>query len=261
MLEFVLTIITHLIPLILISIPFLILFHFHLKKQINNIPQKQEPNINELENKLNELIEQNNKQNQNLNLQKDLTSTTTNTISSYINLDKKHLKGFHLFQLIFSLIKNNSDDKKVLKILRHYLPSCSNSHLIAILHSFKQFLNISAKDNVQKNLLKDLYNNKVRSTLIYLEKKINLTINKLPYTPSSLHQIIINQVVIYSLIFASFSEFYNQNTTIKILKLSQSLSPELFKYWHSFNKTPPNHFKILNKYNNLPTQHSQSHIH
>ena len=229
--------------------PFLILFRLHLK---NKTAPKEEPNINELEEKLNTLIEKNSQQNQNTTLQNDLNQTTTNTISSYINIKPKKHKGFHLFQLIFTLIKNNTNDRKILKILRHYFPSCANSHLIAMLHSFKQFLSISARDNQQKYLLKDLYNNKIRSTLLYLEHKINSTINKLPYFPPSQHQEIIDKAVIYGLIFASFSEFYNKEATLKILKLSQNLSPQLFKYWHSFDTAPQNYLSILQKYNSIP---------
>ena len=123
-----------------------------------------------------------------------------------------------------------------------------------MLNSFKHFLNITAKDNIQKHLLKDLYDNKIRSTLLYLEQKINSTINRLPYSPSYQHQAIINQATIYGLIFATFSEFYNHDSTITILKLSQNLSPELFKYWHSFEKHPPNYLKILEKYNTIPKE-------
>ena len=61
MLEFILTIITHLIPLILISIPFLILYNLHLKNKSQQNANK-EPDINELENKLKDLIEKNNTQ-------------------------------------------------------------------------------------------------------------------------------------------------------------------------------------------------------
>ena len=253
MLEFILTIITHLIPLILISIPFLILYNLHLKNKSQQNANK-EPDINELENKLKDLIEKNNTQANTNELANNLEKTTSNTISSYLNINKKHLKGFHFFQLIFSLIKNNTNDKKIIKILHHYFPSCANSHLQAMLNSFKHFLNITAKDNIQKHLLKDLYDNKIRSTLLYLEQKINSTINRLPYSPSYQHQAIINQATIYGLIFATFSEFYNHDSTITILKLSQNLSPELFKYWHSFEKHPPNYLKILEKYNTIPKE-------
>ena len=160
----------HLGPLLLLSIPIILLVR-GIKKSSIQPPQKLEPNINELEEKLKNLIEKNHITNTISNLKEDLKNSSSNTIGGYLKINKQDLKGFHLFQLIFSLIKNNAEDTKILKILRQYLPSCSNSHLYAMLNSFKVFLNISQKDNTQKILLKDLNNNKVRSTLLYLERK------------------------------------------------------------------------------------------
>ena len=156
----------HLAPLLLLSIPVILIIRGRKKQQE---PQKLEPNIIELEEKLKKLIERNHITNKLTNLKEDLKNSSANTIGGYIKMDKRDLKGFHLFQLIFSLIKNNAEDTKILKILRKYLPSCANSHLYAMLNSFKVFLNISQKDGTQKALLKDLNNNKVRSTLLYLE--------------------------------------------------------------------------------------------
>ena len=243
----------HLAPLLLLSIPVILIIRGRKKQQE---PQKLEPNIIELEEKLKKLIEKNHITNKLTNLKEDLKNSSANTIGGYIKMDKRDLKGFHLFQLIFSLIKNNTEDTKILKILRKYLPSCANSHLYAMLNSFKVFLNISQKDGTQKALLKDLNNNKVRSTLLYLERKLNQSLNETASVPPAMQPLLINQAVVYGLIFASFSEFYDRKATEKILKLTAQMSPELFKYWHqipqivssNYIETPKNipHSKQLN---------------
>ena len=223
----------HLAPLMLLFIPVVLLIR---GKKIQNEQPKLEPNINELEEKLNKLLKKNHLSNKMSNLKDELNNSSTNTISSYIKIEKRDLKGFHLFQLIFSLIKNNTEDTKILKILHNYLPSCANSHLYAMLNSFKVFLNISRKDGVQKALLKDLNNNKVRSTLLYLERKLNQTLSETTSIPPAMQSIFIDQAVIYGLIFASFSEFYDRTATERILRLTSQMSPELFKYWHQIPK-------------------------
>ncbi len=239
----------HLGPLLLLSIPIILLVR-GIKKSSIQPTQKLEPNINELEEKLKNLIEKNHITNTISNLKEDLKNSSSNTIGGYLKINKQDLKGFHLFQLIFSLIKNNAEDTKILKILRQYLPSCSNSHLYAMLNSFKVFLNISQKDNTQKILLKDLNNNKVRSTLLYLERKLNQTLNETANVPPAMQPLLINQAVIYGLIFASFSEFYDKKTTEKILRLTSQMSPELFKYWHQIPKIITSNY--IEKPKNIP---------
>ena len=224
----------HLAPLMLLFIPVILLIR---GKQKQLATQKPEPNINELEEKLNKLLEKNHNSYKLTNLKNELQNSSSSTISGYIKMDKRDLKGFHLFQLIFSLIKNKTEDTKILKILRQYLPSCANAHLYAMLNSFKLFLNISQKDGVQKTLLKDLNNNKVRSTLLYLERKLNQTLSETTAVPPAMQSIFIDQAVIYGLIFASFSEFYDRTATEKILRLTSQMSPELFKYWHQIPQT------------------------
>lgn len=227
--HFLLTVLLHLIPLALLMIPFLLLFDVSLKKR-NASSQK--PDMKELETRLQKLLENNHFSAKLNTLQQELQNTKSNTVAAYIKLNKEDLKGFHLFQLIFSLIKNNAEDEKIIKILRHYLPSCATTHLYAILHSFKVFLKISAKDGKQKELLRDLNHNRVRTTLLYLEQKINQTLNLVPSAPPAMQQLIIDRAVVYGLVFAGFCEFYDNDATEKILRLAHKLSPEIFKYWH-----------------------------
>lgn len=231
--HFLLIILLHLIPLALLLVPFLLLFDVSLKSRRGKIGQKEKkPDMQELENRLNKLLE-NNRQSERLDaLQKDLQNAKTNTVAAYIKLNKEDIRGFHLFQLVFSLIKNKAEDGKIIRILRHYLPSCATSHLYAILHSFKVFLNISAGDGKQKELLRDLNHNRVRTTLLYLEHKINQTLNQVTAAPPAMQQLIIDRAVVYGLVFAGFCEFYDNDATEKILRLANMLSPEIFKYWH-----------------------------
>lgn len=244
----------HLIPLLLLAIPFLLLFDVTLKSHRQTMPsfppQKKEPDIEKLENKLKQLLKDNQMSDKINSLQQELQSSRSNTVAAYIKLNKADLKGFHLFQLVFSLIKNNAEDRKIIKILRHYLPSCATTHLCAILHSFKVFLNISAKDGMQKELLNDLNHNHVRTTLLYIERKLNQTLNQVSNQPPAMQQMVIDQAVVYGLVFAAFCEFYDNEATEKILRLSHILSPELFKYWHL---APINSKKnIIFTKNNLP---------
>ncbi len=234
--HFLLIVLLHLIPLALLLIPFLLLFDVSLKgsrRQQDVLVQKEKkPDMHELENRLNKLLENNHKSAQIDTLQKELKNTKTNTVAAYIKLNKEDIRGFHLFQLVFSLIKNNAEEAKIIKILRHYLPSCATSHLYAILHSFKVFLNISARDGRQKELLRDLNHNRVRTTLLYLEQKINQTLNQVSSAKPAMQQLIIDRAVVYGLVFAGFCEFYDNDATEKILRLANMLSPEIFKYWH-----------------------------
>lgn len=233
--HFLLIILLHLIPLVLLLIPFLLLFDVSLKshrKQPVSASEGKKPDMKELESRLNKLLESNHQSAQIDALQKELQTAKTNTVAAYIKLNKEDIRGFHLFQLVFSLIKNKAEDDKIIKILRHYLPSCATSHLYAILHSFKVFLNISARDGKQKELLRDLNHNRVRTTLLYLEQKINQTLNQVAAVPPAMQQLIIDRAVVYGLVFAGFCEFYDNDATEKILRLAHMLSPEIFKYWH-----------------------------
>lgn len=234
MLNFLFILIIHLIPLILLLIPFLLLFDVSLKSSKKTTKTENQPlNTKELEDKLTKLIKTNQNSNSLTNLQKELEKTKSKTIASYMMTNTQKLHGFHLFQLIFSMIKNKADDQKIIKVLHHYLPSCSNSHLHALLKSLKTFLKITSADNVQKSLLKDLYNTKLQSTLLYLERKLNAKLLKLSSSPPSMQKLILDEATIYGLILASFTEFYDTNTTVKILELTNSLSPEIFTYWHA----------------------------
>ncbi len=230
--HFLLTILLYLIPLMLLMIPFLLVFDVSLKKHHSPTIKQPTPDMNELELRLKKLLENNHKSAQINTLQQELQNSKTNHVAAYIKLNKEDIQEFHLFQLIFSLIKNNAEDEKIIKILRHYLPSCATTHLYAILHSFKVFLNISYHDGKQKDLLKDLNQNRVRTTLLYLEQKINQTLNSVASAPPAMQQLIIDRAVVYGLVFAGFCEFYDNDATEKILRLAQQLSPEIFKYWH-----------------------------
>lgn len=242
MLNILLTIMLHIIPLLLLLTPFLLFFDVSLKSSKKTVPPAEpeiaKPDIGELEKKLKKMLEDNQMSAKIDSLQQELKTSRSNTVAAYITLNKKDLKGFHLFQLIFSLIKNSEEDQKIIKILRHYLPSCATSHLYALLHSFKVFLNISRKDGTQKELLRDLNHNRVRTTLLYLEKKLNNALNQVASVPPAMQQLIIDRAVIYGLVFAAFAEFYDNDATEKILRLANVLSPSIFKYWHTIKKNP-----------------------
>ena len=217
------------IPIFLLTIPFLILSYILTK---SNAPQKNEPNTEQLEEELKKLLE-NNTINTKNNLERhNLQSTYVHTTAAYLKNPKKTLRGFHLFQLIFSLIKNNTEDTKIIKILRHYLPNAPTSHLYAFLKSCKEFLNICKQDNKEKELIRDLNQNKFPSVLLYLEKKINFNLNRIPLSANTEQANIIEETTKLSLIFASFSQFYDQHTTEKILQIAHWLSPDFFQYWH-----------------------------
>lgn len=212
-----------------------------INRVINSIPDTKEPpisepDIDELEKSLNQLLEQHRLEEKTENLQQQLQSSKSNIIAGYLRHSKKDLEGYHLFQLILTLIKNQAEDTKIIKLMRHYFPSASTAHLYAMLKAYKKFLQISSQDNRQKELIKDLNQNKIRSTLIYLQEKLNLIINQVPPTPSALQQPLINQAMILGLIFASFSQFQNPIATEKILRLVASLTPEIFTYWHQVPK-------------------------
>lgn len=221
MLNLLLSITQYLIPVLLLAIPVLLFFDISPKRRKKTapaaIPLEQpapEPDIRELEKKLNRLLENNSSAARIDNLQKELQTSKSNTVAAYIKLNKKDLKGFHLFQLIFSLIKNRAEDAKIIKILRHYLPSCATSHLYAMLHSFKVFLNISREDGRQKELLRDLNHNRVRTTLLYLEGKLNQTLNQVSGTPPAMQQPLIDRAVVYGWSSPPFRSF----TTTKLPK-------------------------------------------
>ncbi|MBE6463633.1 MAG: hypothetical protein E7005_07795 [Alphaproteobacteria bacterium] len=241
--NFLFIIFMHLLPLILFLIPLLLFFDITLKTHKNKtLPEEPKPSIDDLEQKLAILISKNKAQDQSLNLTKELENTPSNTIMQYITKDNPNSKKHHLFQLIFTYIKNNAEDDKIIRIMRHYFKTSSTAHLYAMLKSYKVFLHIIKNDKQNKTLLKDLFNNNTKTTLIYLEEKLHQKLNELPTLPSSMQPIIINQAVIYGIIFASFAKFYDKTITLKILKLTKELSPNLFKYWH----TPPKPSKFPN---------------
>ncbi|MBO5440949.1 MAG: hypothetical protein J6A09_00075, partial [Alphaproteobacteria bacterium] len=100
----------HILPFLLLMIPFLLLFDVSLKrskKAVSAVVQKTaEPDISELEEKLTKLIE-NNKINLKINeLHEELAQSRTNTVSAYIKLNKKDLKNFSL-NFSDNYIKNN----------------------------------------------------------------------------------------------------------------------------------------------------------
>jgi len=224
------------IPLLLFVMLFMLFYHQKREDQSLHQTTYAEPDIENLENNLKKLIENNKLAMDTYNLQQNLKNSPTNIIASYLREDKKDLKGFHLFQLIFSLIRNKTDDAKIIKILRHYLPSSSTASLYALLRSCKEFLRISFYDNKQKELLKDINQNRLRTTLVYLQQKLNEIFNQIPSSSPEQQKKLIEVAVIDGLIFASFCRFYNQKYSQKILQLANTLSPEIFSYWHSSKK-------------------------
>lgn len=230
--HYLLAFILYVIPIFLLTIPFLILSHFLSRPKIIPSPKPDEPDITHLETELKKLIENNTIATKTNLLQQNLQSSFSHITTAYLKINKQTLHGFHLFQLIFSLIKNKTEDKKIIKILRRYLPSAPTSHLYALLRSCREFLSICLQDNHQKELIHELNQNKFKSTLLYLEQKINQTLNNIPLSSAINQQNIIDETVRLSLIFASFSQFYNTQTTKKILQMAHLLSPEFFNYWH-----------------------------
>ena len=264
MLSLVIAATQYLLPVLLITIPAIWIIEKHCRhpqsepEEQASQPQPPEPDMNEMEKKLALLIEKNQADLRIDELKQNLENSKTGIIANYLKTSKKDLQGFHLFQLIFSLIKNNSDDHKIIKILRHTfpscatthlyamlrsfkaflnIPSCATTHLYAMLRSFKAFLNITDGTTQQKELEKTLNNNQIRQTLIYLEEKINTTLNKLTTTPNYEQQQQMDLAAIYGLVFATFSEFYNHQATERILRLVYILSPEMFKSWHTLPET------------------------
>ena len=243
MLSLVIAATQYLLPVLLITIPAIWIIEKHCRhpqsepEEQASQPQPPEPDMNEMEKKLALLIEKNQADLRIDEMKQNLENSKTGIIANYLKTSKKDLQGFHLFQLIFSLIKNNSDDHKIIKILRHTFPSCATTHLYAMLRSFKAFLNITDGTTQQKELEKTLNNNQIRQTLIYLEEKINTTLNKLTTTPNYEQQQQMDLAAIYGLVFATFSEFYNHQATERILRLVYILSPEMFKSWHTLPET------------------------
>lgn len=243
MLSLVIAATQYLLPVLLITIPAIWIIEKHCRRPQSEPeeqapqPQPPEPNVSEMEKKLALLIEKNQADLHIDELKQNLENSKTGIIANYLKTSKKDLQGFHLFQLIFSLIKNNSDDHKIIKILRHTFPSCATTHLYAMLRSFKAFLNITDGTTQQKELEKALNNNQIRQALIYLEEKINTTLNKLTTTPNYEQQQQMDLAAIYGLVFATFSEFYNHQATERILRLVYILSPEMFKSWHTLPET------------------------
>lgn len=229
MLNFLFVIAMHLLPLILILIPFLLLFDVSLK---NSSPSSStsSQNLDILEENLKNLIKENSSSNHLINLTKDLKKN----LSSYTLPPKHNIKKYPFFQHIFSLIKNKTKDEKIIKILRIYFPSCATSHLYAMLKSFKVFLNIIKQNENTKQLENSLNKNNLKPTLYFLEQKLQhlLKLSKTATTPKE-HHIITLKASLYSLVFASFSEFYSKDLTLSVLNLAQKLSPELFEFWHN----------------------------
>lgn len=238
---------SHLLPFIVLLIPFFLLFDVSLKtNKTKSTPLPPQPtslqlNTQKLEQKLKLLLEQNHQNHLSSNLITTLENKPLKTISSYLNTSIKNLHGFHFFQHIFSLIKNNTPDEKILKTLRLYFPSSASSHLNAMLKSFKAFLNILKTTPQAKHLETSLYHNNLKPTLLFLERHLQILLTKLNQENSPT---INDEACKYCLIFASFSEFYSKDLTSKILKLSKTLSPTIFNQWHE-----PISFK---KNNNLP---------
>lgn len=222
------------LPVLFLTIIFLMFFDVTLKyrRQDNTADIPLEPDLEELEQELDKLIKNNQLSFNNELLKEDLQNTVSHTVASYMTINKKSLKGFHFFQLIFSLIKNGAEDSKIIKIMRHYLPESPTAHLYTLLKSCKEFLNITRKDGKEKELLRDLNQNRLRSTLIYLQNKLNQTLNRVSHVPPALQQPIIDEAARLGLIFASFAQFYDRTATEKILRLAAKISPELYNYWH-----------------------------
>lgn len=222
------------LPVLFLTIIFLMFFDvtFKYRRQDNTADIPPKPDLEELEQELDKLIKNNQLSLNGELLREDLQNTASHTIAAYMTINKKSLKGFHLFQLIFSLITNGAEDSKIIKILRHYLPESSTAHLYTLLKSCKAFLNIAQKDNKEKELLRDLNRNRLRSTLIYLQNKLNQTLNQVPNLPPALQQPVIDEAARLGLIFASFAQFYDRTATEKILRLTTKISPQIFSYWH-----------------------------
>ena len=230
--QYLLAVILYVIPIFLLTVPFVILSYFLLRPKTIETPKTEEPDVTHLEAELKKLIENNTIETKTNFMQQNLQSTFSHIIAAYLKTNKQTLHGFHLFQLIFSLIKNQTEDKKIIKILRKYLPSAPTSHLYALLRSCREFLNIYHQDNNNRELLHNLNQNKFKSTLLYLEQKINQALNSIPQASALNRQNTINETAKLCLIFASFSQFYDPGTTEKILQLAHLLSPEFFDYWH-----------------------------
>lgn len=227
--QYLLAVLLYTIPIALLMIPFIFICRIITKQS----PTTDTPTEDDLEKQLEQLIKNNTIEQRFNSLKQDLQTTPTHTIASYIRMSKNDLIGFHLFQLIFSLIKNDATDEKIIKILHHYLPSCSTAHIYALLKSCKAFLNISAAN---KKLQRDLNQNHLKSTLLYLEQKISQTLNQIPLAPAALQTDLTEKAATECLVFAAFSQFYNSIATEKILRLAYLLSAQTFITWHQLPK-------------------------
>ena len=223
----------HLLPFILILIPFLLFFDISLKNASSPPKTSETQNLKELEQNLRQLI---NKNSTDLKIQKLSQSIKQNTQKrnlNYQNTPKRALKGYHFFQHIFSLIKNNTKDEKIIKILHSYFPSSANAQLYAMLKSFKTFLNL-LKTTPQASILETSLNqNNITPTLFFLEERLNKLLTTLK-TENNLNskEKLTKLATIYSLVFACFLNFYSKELTNQILKLAETLSPELYFNWH-----------------------------
>lgn len=238
------------LPVLFLTIIFLMFFDVTIKyrRQDNPAEDSAEPDLEELEQELDKLIKRNQLSFNNALLKEDLQKTVSHTIAAYMNINKKNLKGFHLFQLIFSLIRNGAEDNKIIKTLRHYLPESPTAHLYTLLKACKEFLSIATKDHKEKELLRDLNQNRLHSTLLYLQNKLNQTLNQVPNVPPALQQPLIDEAARYGLIFAAFAQFYNRTAAEKILRLTAKISPELFNYWHQ----PPHEMFRIGRVSRFP---------
>ena len=248
--QILMAILIYALPVLILVLPFVLICTIRLKhfdssenkptESTNKIPD--EPDFSELEKKLNILIKNNKIALKEDNFRQELTCTPSHIIASYLNINRQKLKGFFLFQLIYDLIENNTDSHKIIRILRHHLPTCSTPHLYALLRSCKEFLNLSLSDN-QKNLKTELKKNHLQPSLLYMQEKIYRLLNQIPDSPIYAQQSLIEKTTIYGLIFAAICEFYNSEITEKMLNFAYHLSPETFEYWHSV----PHHPKIKRK--------------
>ena len=95
----VISLFIHLIPALLVISAFFLVFDVKFKssKITPTPPQNTEPDIDELEQKLQKLIEANNLNNKDISLQQELAKTPTHIISAYLHIDKKFLSNQHYY--------------------------------------------------------------------------------------------------------------------------------------------------------------------
>jgi hypothetical protein len=232
-------------PFLLVLIPFLLVLDITLRLSEEK-PEEPPPapDISALEEKLNALIKNNREQAKNDSLKAELSTSHTNIMAGYLRLTARDLPTAKVFQIIFSLLKNHTPDERIIKVLKHHFPECADTHLYALLRAFKLFLEISIEDEKKNALLNALYRHQIRPILLYLQQKISATLNRLPEAEESTHSALLAQATRYALTFAAFSEFYDSDTTEKILRLSALLSPQEFQLWHT--RPPQKSFKRKN---------------